>query len=60
MDIETKFKYLKRHIDSIAEHDDAPIEEVEAALNAAKDEIDDALADAYTRRAEAAKTADEE
>jgi len=53
MDIQTKLNYLKRHIESIAEHDDAPIEEVEAALGAAKDEIDDALADAHERRANA-------
>ena len=53
MDIQTKLNYLKRHIASIAEHDDAPIEEVEAALDAAKDKIDDALADAHERRANA-------
>ena len=32
MDLQTKIKYAKLHTDNIADHDDAPKEEVRAAL----------------------------
>jgi len=54
MDIATKLEYLKKHVDSIASHDDASEEEVRAALGEAKDHIDVSLAQAARRREDAA------
>jgi hypothetical protein len=51
VDIAKKLKYLKQHIDSIATHDDAPLDAVAQSLSSAKEHIDGALAAAEERRA---------
>lgn len=53
MDLYTKREYAKRHIDSIASHDDAPIGAVEEAIEQLKAYADEQLAEARVRRAAA-------
>lgn len=51
MKLAEKLPYARQHIDSIARHDDADIQEVEQSLGALKTYIDEELEAAKLRRA---------
>jgi hypothetical protein len=52
MKIDRKLELLAQHVRSIARHDDAPQDEVEAALAMGRDVIDKELAAMQVRRVE--------